>query len=115
MLQAAGNEIVLSVITVEEQVRGWLSKINQAKSPEEQIHPYGRLEYLIGFFSQWSIQPYDGLAVGEFKNLKKQKINIGTQDLKIASIALANNALLLSANLQDFEKVPGLRVENWLE
>ncbi len=35
-------------------------------------------------------------------------------DLKIASIALSNGALLLSANLRDFEQVPHLRVEDWL-
>jgi tRNA(fMet)-specific endonuclease VapC len=34
-------------------------------------------------------------------------------DLKIAATALANQALLLSANRSDFERVPGLRVENW--
>jgi tRNA(fMet)-specific endonuclease VapC len=34
--------------------------------------------------------------------------------LKIAAIAIANDALLLSANLRDFEQVPGLRVEDWL-
>jgi predicted nucleic acid-binding protein len=34
--------------------------------------------------------------------------------LKIASIALEADAVLLSANLRDFERVPGLRVENWL-
>ena len=36
-------------------------------------------------------------------------------DLKIAAIALVNDALLLSGNLRDFRQVPGLRVENWLE
>jgi len=41
-------------------------------------------------------------------------VRIGSMDLKIASIALVHNALVLSANLQDFQKVPGLRVENWL-
>lgn len=35
-------------------------------------------------------------------------------DLKIASIALTQDALLVTANLRDFEQVPGLRVENWL-
>ncbi len=35
-------------------------------------------------------------------------------DLRIAAIALTNNALLLSADLDDFERVPGLKVENWL-
>ena len=35
--------------------------------------------------------------------------------LKMACIAVANNALFLTANRRDFEKVPGLRFENWLE
>ena len=38
----------------------------------------------------------------------------GTQDLKIASTAIAQDALLLSANLRGFEQVPGLNVEDWL-
>jgi len=35
-------------------------------------------------------------------------------DLKIASIALVNNALLVTSNLRDFALVPELRYENWL-
>ena len=40
---------------------------------------------------------------------------IGTQDLKIAAIVLEQDALLLSRNTVDFERVPGLRVESWLD
>jgi tRNA(fMet)-specific endonuclease VapC len=47
--------------------------------------------------------------------MRAARVRIGTEDLKIASLALANDALLLSANLRDFEQVPGLRVESWLE
>ena len=39
---------------------------------------------------------------------------IGSQDLKIAAIALINDALLSSRNLRDFKKVKGLEVEDWL-
>ncbi len=31
------------------------------------------------------------------------------------TISMANNALLLTANRRDFEKMPALRFENWLE
>jgi len=35
-------------------------------------------------------------------------------DLKIASIVLVHGATLLTNNVRDFEKVPGLKVEDWL-
>jgi tRNA(fMet)-specific endonuclease VapC len=60
------------------------------------------------------ILPFNELAADRFEALRKQPVRIGTMDLKIASIALAADALLLSANLRDFERVPGLRVGNWL-
>ncbi len=40
--------------------------------------------------------------------------HINTMDLKIAAMTLVHGALLLSANLRDFQQVPGLRVEDWL-
>ena len=49
-----------------------------------------------------------------FDDLRKQKVTIGRSDLKIASIALVNDAIVLTANLRDFERVPGLKIENWL-
>ena len=56
---------------------------------------------------------FDAAAVSEFKRLKAAKVNIGTMDLRIASIVLANSATLVSMNLRDYQKVPGLQVEDW--
>jgi len=58
--------------------------------------------------------PFDERA-GTDRSPRGQRIRIGTMDLKIASIALVNDALLVTANQRDFEQVPGLRVENWLK
>ena len=40
---------------------------------------------------------------------------IGEPDMRIASIALSRDLTLLTGNVRHFERVPGLRVENWLE
>jgi tRNA(fMet)-specific endonuclease VapC len=59
--------------------------------------------------------PFDDAAADRFEQLRRAGVRIGGMDLKIASIGLVHGALILSANLQDFQKVPGLRVENWLD
>jgi len=45
--------------------------------------------------------------------LLKQKIRIGTQDLRIAAIALSLNGIVVTRNLKDFEKVPNLKILDW--
>ena len=56
---------------------------------------------------------FDEKAANEFEKLKRQKIRVGTMDLKIASIAISNNAILVSRNLSDFEQIPNLAVKDW--
>jgi tRNA(fMet)-specific endonuclease VapC len=48
-----------------------------------------------------------------YQDLKSQRIRIGTQDLRIASIVLAHEGVLLSRNARDFDRVPNLIIENW--
>lgn len=104
-----------SIITFEEHMRGWLAEIRRARNVADEVRPYDQLLDLLHFFQAWDISRFDSNSAVRFASLRKQRIRVGTQDLKIASIALENDALLLSANLRDFQQVPGLRVENWLE
>ena len=62
-----------------------------------------------------TILPFDESAARLFENLKRQRLRCGTMDLKIAAICLVHDGLLLTRNLSDFAKVPGLRAENWLD
>jgi len=114
MTSSADQEFAIPVICVEEQCRGWLALVNRARRIHDQIEPYQRLAKLIDFLSDWHVTPFDASAADEFERLRKQRIRIGTQDLKIAATAIVNQALLLTANLRDFRQVPGLRAEDWL-
>jgi tRNA(fMet)-specific endonuclease VapC len=64
--------------------------------------------------SDWEIVPFEEAAADRYATLRRQRIRIGIMDLKIASIALVNDALLLTANERDFNQVPDLHYENWL-
>ena len=101
-------------MVVEEQLRGWLAEIHRVRGVHKQVVPYLRLTKLIDFVGNWPIVAWNELAADIFGQMRRSQVRIGTQDLKIAAIALAHDATLLSANVRDFEKVPGLRVENWL-
>jgi tRNA(fMet)-specific endonuclease VapC len=114
---AASNDqdFATTIVNAEEQMRGWLAGINRLRKVHQQTPAYKHLLELLGFLGELSLIPFDFRAADEFELLRKAKVRIGSMDLKIASIALVHNALLLSANLRDFQQVPGLRVENWLK
>jgi tRNA(fMet)-specific endonuclease VapC len=113
-LDDAGDEVTTTIISVEEQFRGWLAQLHRQRNPHEQIATYQRLQRRIAFFAAWHVLPWDTDAADTLQDLRRQRIRIGTMDLKIASIVLAHDATLLSRNLRDFHQVPNLRVEDWL-
>ena len=104
------EEIFTTIITFEEQMRGWLSFVAKSKTLEQQIYAYSKLHGFLNNFRQSLVLDFDEKAAVIFKELKRQKIRVGTMDLKIASIAIEHNAILVSRNLSDFEQVPNLAV-----
>jgi tRNA(fMet)-specific endonuclease VapC len=113
-LEAANEPIAVPIICAEEQCKGWRAKIHRTPRVHQQILAYERLNNLFDFLAEWDIISFDTAAADRFEEFRRQKIRIGSQDLKIAVIALTHDALLLSANERDFGKVAGLRVASWL-
>lgn len=66
-------------------------------------------------FADCVILPWDADAAELFLNCRRQRVRIGSMELKIACIALAHAATLLTRNATDLAHVPGLRSENWLD
>jgi len=107
------GEIATTIVTFEEQMRGWISYLNKMGSMDQQVFAYETLRRYFDYFKTLTIVDFDEKAALVFEGMRKQGVRIGTMDLKIASIALTNDAILVSRNLVDFERVPGLPVYDW--
>lgn len=109
------SDAFISIITVHEATQGWLAEINRRKPGKDQIKAYRQFQDTVDGFALITVLAFDAEAAAEFHRLQALRLQVGTMDLKIAAIAVSHDALLLSRNLVDFNKVPGLRVENWLD
>ena len=105
--------LITTVINLEKQVRGRFGQVSDAKNDAQRGIAYQWLTETITDLSKFKILQYDRASQTIFQNLKTQRVRIGTQDLRIGAIALANNAVVLTRNLRDFERIPGLLIENW--
>jgi tRNA(fMet)-specific endonuclease VapC len=112
------EDLRITIISPFEQLRECLGRINARSSrPAEQVMNFELLLQLLDFYSSWTrrILLFDQTAAQVFSQFSPQLIRrIGPRDSRIAAIALAHNATLLSSNLRDFSQVPGLLVEDWL-
>jgi tRNA(fMet)-specific endonuclease VapC len=102
-----------TVVNAEEQLRGRLAQISEAKDEDKQAIAYQWLTETMTFLSAFQVLQYTTQAQAIYQTLRTNRIRVGTQDLRIASIVLAHNGVLLTRNLKDFEKVPDLLVQDW--
>jgi tRNA(fMet)-specific endonuclease VapC len=101
-MEAATEQVACTIVKVEEVLRGWFALIHRLRDVHRQPPAYVRLGQLFNALSDWEIVPFDERAANQFASLRRQRIRIGAMDLKIASIALVNDALLVTANLRDY-------------
>jgi tRNA(fMet)-specific endonuclease VapC len=105
--------VTTTAVNVEEQLRGRLAQVAEAKTGETLTLAYQLLIETVWFLDTFDVLHYTAEADEVYQQLKRQRIRVGTQDLRIASITIANRGTLLTRNLRDFEKIPDLRVEDW--
>ena len=113
LAQLKREERITTIITFEEQMRGWLAYLAQRRTRAQHLAAYERLQEVLARYQKFTVLSYNDRAADEFERLQKQRIRIGTMDLKIAAIALANDATLLTRNTKDFSRVPQLHIEDW--
>ena len=107
------EEIAITIVSVEEQTQGWLKAIKQSNQSNRLLWAYKGLQDGIAFFNTVKVLEFDQNAYNYYQELRKQKIRIGTKDLRIASIVLSKKAILVTRNRRDFERVQELTFEDW--
>ena len=108
-----GHEIAVTSVNVEETLGGWFSLLRQARTNADQAKAASRLANSVANLSQFPIYAITDASLERFDRLVKLKLNVGRADLKISALALEMGAIVVSNNLRDFGRVPGLIVEDW--
>ena len=106
----------IAVVTTEEVFRGRLAAIRAAQAdakPDRLIKANLMLRLAAIGVGDVQILPYIPAAPEHYLRLRSHKIRVGTRDLRIASIALAHGATLVTRDRRDFDIVPSLQLEVW--
>jgi tRNA(fMet)-specific endonuclease VapC len=102
------GRMAISAITLAELAHG----------AEKSSDPARNLAVVEDFCSRLVVLPYGDKAAGHYGSIRAtlgvQGRPIGVNDLHIAAHARSEGLTLVSNNLREFERVPGLLTENWI-
>jgi tRNA(fMet)-specific endonuclease VapC len=102
------SELCLSSVSWGELVFG----------AERSVRVEHNLSIIEGFAARLEILPFDSLSAMHFGQLRAELAStgrlIGPYDMMIAGHARSLGLILVTNNIREFERVPGLRVENWV-
>jgi len=101
----ATDQLAVSVISVEEQLTGWYTKLRRAKKRDQLARAYQRLASAVSFHSHVQILPFPEPAIARYKALRAAHRHIGKNDLRIAAIVLELGATLATRNTKDFQQI----------
>ena len=104
-----------TAVTLEESLSGWYTYLRKASSPSAIERAYAELVGTVTNFAKLSILPYNLAAIARYEGLLRLKLNVRRNDLRIAAIARLAGATVVTANVRDFARVPGLLVEDWTQ
>jgi len=107
------QDLAITIISVEEQLRGWFTQVRRARDAAQLVRAYEGLSQVIEMAKSVRVLPFAVSAVQRYLELRKSLPRIGKLDLAIAAIVLDANGVVITRNRQDFGQVPGLPVEDW--
>ncbi|NOY73901.1 MAG: tRNA(fMet)-specific endonuclease VapC [Gammaproteobacteria bacterium] len=102
------NQMCISAVTKGELIYG----------AERSSQPERNLADIEGLIARLEVAPFEDHASEHFGQLRAELYRlgqpIGPYDMMIAGHARAMGLILVTNNMKEFERAPGLRVENWV-
>jgi len=114
-----GEDVALTIITVQELFNGWVVRINTAVEPQDLIRLYAKLSRIILLCKQVPVLDFDASAGEYYQQILQENSSLSKKrlqkDMRIAAIALSLGATVVTRNHRDFAQVPGLLIEDWTQ
>jgi tRNA(fMet)-specific endonuclease VapC len=109
-LSGREEEFFLSVVSASELLHG----VHRANSSPARARRAAWVEAILERFPLLSIELGVARAHAQlWAQLRSEGRTIGAHDLWIAASCLAHGLILVTANVREFERVAGLRIEHW--
>jgi tRNA(fMet)-specific endonuclease VapC len=107
LLSTSPSEIAVSAIVLFELEVGIAKSVSPRKRKAQ-------LQELTSLVSVLSFDRSAAESAAEIRvKLEKRGVPIGPYDILIAASALATNSTLVTHNRKEFERIEGLRIEDW--
>lgn len=108
LLAISPDDIAMSAIVLAE-LRHGIAKSQQRERNEKALADFLQFCQVLDW-PEAASTPYADIRA----MLEKQGTIIGANDLLIAAHALHLNAVLVTNNMKEFERIPHLQLENWV-
>jgi tRNA(fMet)-specific endonuclease VapC len=112
-----GADVAITIVTVQELFNGWVVRINNSKEIEDVVRLYRKLDRTVLLCKRIPVLSFDEVAGDRYRQMLQETPSLSKKrlekDMRIAAIALVNDAIVVTRNDRDFSQVPGIRLENW--
>ncbi len=111
--RTSADEIAVSIISYEEQLRGRLDIVRKSSDARHLVIAYLRLREMHELFCAIHILDFDASGSRIYEQLRRQHRQLGAMDLRIAATTLAHSGTLVTRNTPDFARIANLPLEDW--
>jgi len=108
-----GDTVAITSVNVDEYLSGWYTVLRRARDNASEAAASHDLAGAMMLLARFPVLPVTEASLDRADQFVKARMNVGKMDLKIAALALELDATVVTNNIRDFSRVPGLKVEDW--